>query len=164
MQLHDVSQGIHRRKKRKRVGRGTGSGHGKTSGKGHKGHSSRQGFKAHPLFEGGQITLARRIPKRGFVNGPFKKQFATVNLVDLDAVFTEAGVVDEGALRSVGLVKGYDHDGIKILANGDVTKAFEVRATKFSASAVKKIEAAGGKAVVTPYIGRVKKADEAAES
>jgi large subunit ribosomal protein L15 len=161
MQLHDVSQGIHRRKKRKRVGRGVGSGHGKTAGKGHKGHSSRQGFKIGALFEGGQITLARRVPKRGFVNGAFKKFFATVNLVDLDAVFTQAGVVDEAALRAVGLVKGYDHDGIKILADGEVTKAFEVRATKFSAAAVQKIEAAGGKVVVVPYVGKVKKDEQA---
>ncbi|WP_337174454.1 50S ribosomal protein L15 [Paludisphaera sp.] len=166
MQLHDITQGIHRRKKRKRVGRGVGSGHGKTSSKGHKGHSSRQGFKLGALFEGGQITLARRVPKRGFVNGAFKKHFATVNLVDLDAVFTEAGVIDEAALRSVGLVKGYDHDGIKILADGDVTKAFEVRASKFSAAAVQKLEAAGGKAVTVPYVGKVKKTagDEAATS
>ena len=144
MQLHDVHEGIHRRKKRKRVGRGVGSGHGKTSSKGHKGHSSRQGFKIGALFEGGQITLARRVPKRGFFNGSFKKYFATVNLVDIDAVFTQAGVVDEAALRSVGLVKGYDYEGIKILADGEVTKAFEIRATKFSGAAVKKLEAAGG--------------------
>lgn len=167
MQLHDVHEGIHRRKKRKRVGRGVGSGHGKTSSKGHKGHSSRQGFKIGALFEGGQITLARRVPKRGFFNGAFKKHFATVNLVDIDAVFTQAGVVDEAALRSVGLVKGYDYDGIKILADGEVTKAFEIRATKFSASAAQKLEAAGGKAVEVPYVGKVKKgekADEAATS
>ena len=161
MQLHDVHEGIHRRKKRKRVGRGVGSGHGKTSSKGHKGHSSRQGFKIGALFEGGQITLARRVPKRGFFNGSFKKHYATVNLVDIDAVFAQAGVVDEAALRSVGLVKGYDYDGIKILADGEVTKAFEVRATKFSASAVKKLEAAGGKAVEVPYVGKVKKGEKA---
>ena len=80
MQLHDVHQGIHKHKKRKRIGRGIGSGHGKTAGKGHKGHSSRQGFKQNPLFEGGQMPLARRVPKRGFVNGAFKKDFAIVNL------------------------------------------------------------------------------------
>ena len=84
MQLHDVHQGIHRRKKRKRVGRGTGSGHGKTSSKGHKGHASRQGFKLSPIFEGGQMPLARRVPKRGFVNGGFKKVYAIVNLDDLE--------------------------------------------------------------------------------
>jgi large subunit ribosomal protein L15 len=85
MQLHDVHQGIHKRKKRKRIGRGIGSGHGKTSTKGHKGHSSRQGFKYGPLFEGGQMPLARRVPKRGFFNGAFKKDFAIVNLSSLDA-------------------------------------------------------------------------------
>ncbi len=164
MQLHDVSQGIHRRKKRKRVGRGVGSGHGKTAGKGHKGHSSRQGFKIAALFEGGQIILARRIPKRGFENGPFKKSYAIVNLVDVDAVFTEPGVVDEAALRKVGLVKGRDHDGIKVLGEGEPTKALEVRATKFSASAVKKLEAAGGKAVTVPYLGGAPKAAAATQS
>ncbi len=164
MQLHDVHEGIHRRKKRKRVGRGVGSGHGKTSSKGHKGHSSRQGFKIGALFEGGQITLARRVPRRGFFNGSVKTHFATVNLVDIDAVFTQAGVVDEAALRSVGLVKGYDYDGIKILADGEVTKAFEIRATKFSGAAVKKLEAAGGKAVEVPYVGKVKKDETAPEA
>ncbi len=108
MQLHDVHQGIHRRKKRKRIGRGVGSGHGKTSSKGHKGHSSRQGFKLSPIFEGGQMPLARRVPKRGFVNGAFKKSYAIVNLVDLEARFEAGAVVDEKALRPKGLVKGHD--------------------------------------------------------
>jgi len=161
MQLHDVSQGIQRRKKRKRVGRGVGSGHGKTSSKGHKGHSSRQGFKIGALFEGGQITLARRVPKRGFFNGAFKKEYALVNLADLAAFFPEAGVIDEAALRSKGLVKGYAHDGIKVLGDGEVKLAYEVRATKFSASAAAKLEAAGGKAVVAPYVGKVAKQDGA---
>ena len=100
MQLHDVHQGINRRKKRKRIGRGVGSGHGKTSTKGHKGHSSRQGFKLSPIFEGGQMPLARRVPKRGFVNGAFKKSYAIVNLDDLEAKFETGAVVDEKALRS----------------------------------------------------------------
>jgi large subunit ribosomal protein L15 len=151
MQLHDVTQGIHRRKKRKRVGRGVGSGHGKTSSKGHKGHSSRQGFKLSPLFEGGQMPLARRVPKRGFFNGAFKKHYVILNLADLEAVFTEAGLVDEAALRAKGLVKGYNHDGIKILGDGELTKALEVHATKFSESAAAKIQAAGGKAVAVAY-------------
>ncbi len=98
MQLHDVHQGIHRRKKRKRIGRGIGSGHGKTSTKGHKGHASRQGFKLSPIFEGGQMPLARRVPKRGFVNGAFKKSYAIVNLADLEAKFEPGAVVDEKAL------------------------------------------------------------------
>jgi large subunit ribosomal protein L15 len=151
MQLHDVHQGIHRRKKRKRVGRGIGSGHGKTSSKGHKGHASRQGFKLSPLFEGGQMPLARRIPKRGFFNGKFKKQYAIVNLDDLDLRFEAGAVVDEAALRAKGLVKGQEFDGIKVLGDGTPTKALEVHATKFSASAAEKLAKAGGKAVVVPY-------------
>ena len=118
MQLHDVHQGVHRRKLRKRVGRGVGSGHGKTSSKGHKGHASRQGFKLNPIFEGGQMPLARRVPKRGFFNGAFKKEYAIVNLDDIDARFEAGTVVDEAALRAKGLVKGYNFDGIKILGDG----------------------------------------------
>lgn len=151
MQLHDVHQGVKRRKKRKRVGRGIGSGHGKTSSKGHKGHASRQGFKLDPLFEGGQMPLARRVPKRGFVNGAFKKCFAIVNLADLDAAFDRGSVVDEEALRAKGLVKGHDFDGIKILGDGSLGKSLEVHATRFSASAAAKIAAAGGKTVPVPY-------------
>jgi large subunit ribosomal protein L15 len=151
MQLHDVHQGINRRKKRKRIGRGIGSGHGKTSTKGHKGHSSRQGFKLSPLFEGGQMPLARRVPKRGFVNGAFKKSYAIVNLDDLEAKFESGAVIDEKALRSKGLVKGHAFDGIKILGDGTVSKKLDVHATKFSGSAASKIAAAGGKTVVVPY-------------
>jgi large subunit ribosomal protein L15 len=151
MQLHDVDQGIKKRKKRKRVGRGIGSGHGKTSSKGHKGHASRQGFKLSPLFEGGQMPLARRVPKRGFVNGAFKKSYAIVNLDDLETKFEAGAVVDEAALRKSGLVKGREFDGIKILGDGAVTKAFQVHATKFSGSAVEKITAAGGKVEEVPY-------------
>ena len=123
MQLHDVHQGVHRRKLRKRVGRGIGSGHGKTSSKGHKGHASRQGFKLNPIFEGGQMPLARRVPKRGFFNGAFKKEYAIVNLDDLDASFDAGAVVDEAALRAKGLVKGHDFDGIKILGDGAADQA-----------------------------------------
>jgi large subunit ribosomal protein L15 len=158
MQLHDVDQGVHRRKLRKRVGRGVGSGHGKTSSKGHKGHASRQGFKLSPLFEGGQMPLARRVPKRGFFNGAFKKEYVIVNLDDLDARFDAGAVVDEAALRSKGLVKGYNHDGIKILSDGTLTKPLEVHATKFSESAIAKITAAGGKVVVVPYTRHAAKA------
>jgi large subunit ribosomal protein L15 len=151
MQLHDVQQGIHKRKKRKRVGRGIGSGHGKTSSKGHKGHASRQGFKLSPIFEGGQMPLARRIPKRGFFNGAFKKTYAIVNLDDLELRCEAGAVVDEHALRAMGLVKGQEFDGIKILGNGSLSKRLEVHATKFSGSASQKIAAAGGKVVVVAY-------------
>ena len=151
MQLHDVHGGIHRHKRPKRIGRGTGSGNGKTAGKGHKGHSSRQGYKQNPLTEGGQMPLARRVPKRGFFNGRFKKVYAIVNLEDLEARFEAGAVVDEAALRARGLVKGQEFDGIKILGDGTPTKALEVHATKFSASAAEKIAKAGGKAVVVLY-------------
>jgi large subunit ribosomal protein L15 len=148
MQLHDVQIGIHKRKKRKRIGRGIGSGHGKTAGKGHKGHASRQGFKLSPLFEGGQMPLARRVPKRGFANGYFQKDYAIVNLAALEACYAAGAVIDETALRTRGLVKGRHDDGVKILGDGELTKAFTVRATKFSESAAAKIAAAGGQAVV----------------
>jgi large subunit ribosomal protein L15 len=148
MQLHDVSQGIHKRKKRKRIGRGVGSGHGKTAGKGHKGHSSRQGFKQNQVSEGGQNPLIRRVPKRGFFNGAFKKDFAIVNLATLEACFDAGATVDEDTLRARGLVKGRHDDGVKILGDGALTKTFTVRAQKFSGSAAEKIAAAGGKAVV----------------
>jgi large subunit ribosomal protein L15 len=147
MQLHDVSQGIHKRKKRKRIGRGVGSGHGKTSGKGHKGHSSRQGFKQNPVSEGGQTPVIRRVPKRGFFNGAFKKDFAIVNLASLEACFEPGTTVDEAALRARGLVKGRHDDGVKILGDGEFTKALTVHAHKFSESARTKIAAAGGQAV-----------------
>jgi large subunit ribosomal protein L15 len=148
MQLHDIHVGIHKNKKRKRIGRGVGSGQGKTAGKGHKGHSSRQGFKYAPLFEGGQTRLARRVPKRGFFNGAFKKDFAIVNLSSLEACFETGAVIDEDALRARGLVKGRHDDGIKILGDGTVTKSFTVHATKFSGSASAKLAAAGGAAIV----------------
>jgi large subunit ribosomal protein L15 len=148
MQLHDVHQGIQKYKKRRRIGRGTGSGHGKTAGKGHKGHSSRQGFKQNPLGEGGQMPLIRRVPKRGFNNGPFRKDYATLNIGALQGRFEAGAVVDEAALRAVGLVKGRHDDGLKILGDGELTVALTVRATKFSEGAAQKIAAAGGQAVV----------------
>jgi len=148
MQLHDVDQGIHKRKKRKRIGRGVGSGHGKTASKGHKGHSSRQGFKQNPLFEGGQMPLARRVPKRGFFNGAFKKDYAIINLDSIEAAFDAGAVIDEAALRARGLVKGRHDDGVKILGDGNVTKSFTIHAQKFSESAASKIAAAGGSTVV----------------
>lgn len=105
------------------------------------------------------MSLARRVPKRGFVNGPFKKKFVLVNTGDLELVFEAGAVVDEAALRARGMVKGYAHDGIKILADGDLTKALEVRATKFSGQASAKIQAAGGQAVVVPYVGKIQKGE-----
>jgi large subunit ribosomal protein L15 len=126
---------------RKRVGRGPGSGNGKTSGRGEKGQKSRSGFARMRGFEGGQMPLHRRLPKRGFTN-IFKKERAVVNVSDLER-FDNGATVDENSLRAAGLVKGAA-DGIKILGDGTLTKTLTVHATKFSASARKQIEAAGG--------------------
>ncbi len=132
-------------KNRKRIGRGPGSGTGKTSGRGHKGQNSRSGGGVKPGFEGGQMPLQRRIPKRGFVSRN-KKVYNLVNLRDLE-VFEAGAVVDLELYGQTGLVAGIK-DGIKILADGDLTKALTVHAHKFSKSAVAKIEAAGGKVEV----------------
>lgn len=148
MQIHDVNSGVKTYKTRKRLGRGIGSGHGKTASKGHKGHSSRQGAKYNFLFEGGQNPLIRRIPKRGFSNGYFKKAYAEVSLFDIDRLFSAGDTVDEAALRAKGIVKNRHDDGIKVLANGELTKAVTVVAEKFSAAASEKIAKAGGQAVV----------------
>jgi large subunit ribosomal protein L15 len=126
---------------KKRVGRGPGSGHGKTASRGEKGQKSRTGFSRMLGFEGGQMPLHRRLPKRGFTN-IFKKEFAVVNVSDLER-FENGATVDEGALRKAGLVKGRAA-GIKILGDGKLTKKLTVHATKFSASAKKHIEEAGG--------------------
>ncbi len=147
MQLHDVHVGVHKHKRPKRIGRGVGSGNGKTAGKGHKGHSSRQGYKQNPLMEGGQMPIIRRVPKRGFNNGKFRKDYATFNVEKLET-FDAGATVDEAALRAVGIVKGRHVDGVKILGDGELTKPLTVHAHKFSEGAVKKIEAAGGKAIV----------------
>lgn len=147
MQLHDVHQGIHKNKKAKRIGRGPGSGSGKTAGKGHKGHSSRQGFKLQKLTEGGQTRMFMRVPKRGFTNGRFKKDFAIVNVESLEG-FEANAVVDEAALRAVGLVRGRHDNGLKILGDGPLSKPLTIHAQKFSASAVAKITGAGGQVVV----------------
>jgi large subunit ribosomal protein L15 len=126
---------------RKRVGRGPGSGNGKTAGRGEKGQKSRSGFHRMLGFEGGQMPLHRRLPKRGFTN-IFKKQHAVVNVSELER-FDNGATVDESALRQAGLVKG-QKDGIKILGNGKLTKKLTVHAAKFSESARRQIEAAGG--------------------
>ena len=126
---------------RKRVGRGPGSGHGKTSSRGEKGQKSRSGYSQRIGFEGGQMPLVRRLPKRGFTN-IFKKDYAVVNVSDLDR-FDAGATVDEAMLRKAGLVKGRN-DGIKILGDGKLSKKLTVSAHKFSASARKQIEAAGG--------------------
>ena len=147
MQLHDVHVGINKHKRPRRIGRGTGSGHGKTAGKGHKGHSSRQGYKQNPLMEGGQMPLIRRVPKRGFSNGGFRKNFAILNIDALER-FEDGATIDEAALRAVGIVKGRHDDGVKVLGDGALTKKLIVHANKFSEGAVKKITEAGGQVIV----------------
>src|ERR1700745_4271270 len=127
---------------RKRVGRGPGSGHGKTAGRGEKGQKSRTGFSRMLGFEGGQMPLHRRLPKRGFTS-IFKTEHAVVNLSDLER-FDNGATVDEAALRKAGLVKGQTPHGIKVLGDGKLSKKLTVQAAKFSASARKQIEAAGG--------------------
>lgn len=142
MKLHDVRQKSGARQPRKRVGRGHGSGTGKTSGRGHKGAKSRSGYKHKAAFEGGQMPLVRRIPKRGFSNHDFRKAWAEVNLSQL--VKFEAGSnVDPEALKGAGLVKG-NFDGIVILGRGEIEASLTVKAHRFSKSAAAKIEAAGG--------------------
>ena len=134
-------------KKAKRVGRGTSSGHGKTSGRGHDGQKSRSGGGVRPGFEGGQMPLFRRMPKRGFTN-IFAKQYAIINVEDLNR-FEENATITPDLLISEGIVKrGKVVDGVKILGNGDINKKLTVRAHKFSKTAAEKIEAAGGKVEV----------------
>lgn len=145
MKLHELSPEPGARTKAYRKGRGAGSGNGKTAGKGHKGQNARSGGGVRPGFEGGQMPLQRRIPKRGF-NNIFATHYATINVSDLDK-FEDGAVVDEAAIVGAGLLKK-TLDGIKVLGNGEVTKKLTVNVKAFSESAKKKIEAAGGKAEV----------------
>ena len=146
MKLHELSPAIGATKEVKRIGRGHGSGNGKTAGKGHKGQWARSGGGVRPGFEGGQTALARRMPKRGF-NNIFATEYAIVNVSDLEARFENGAVIDEVALVESGLVNK-TLDGIKVLGNGEITKSFTVKAAKFTAAAAEKIEKAGGKAEV----------------
>ena len=145
MELHDLVCTEGSKKKSKRIGRGHGSGWGKTAGKGHKGQNARSGGGVRPGFEGGQMPLQRRIPKRGF-NNIFAKKVIAINVGDLEK-FGEGSVIDVNELINMGLVKS-DFDKIKILGNGTLSKSLTVKAQMFSKSAVQKIEAAGGKAEV----------------
>lgn len=143
MKLHELKPNAGSTASRKRVGRGAGSGLGKTSGKGHKGQNARSGGGVRPGFEGGQLPLFRRLPKRGFSNYEFKTRYATVNVEDLE-VFEENTVVTIDLLKEKGLIKK-ELDGLKILGNGNLTKKLTVRADKFTNSAKAKIENIGGK-------------------
>lgn len=142
MQLHDLAPEKGERKNRKRLGRGVASGSGKTAGRGSKGQNARSGGGVRPGYEGGQMPIHRRLPKRGFKN-PFKKVFAIINVQDLGQ-FESDTVVDETLLLKTGLVKG-DRDGIKLLGKGDINIPLTLKIDKVSESAKQKIEAAGGK-------------------
>lgn len=145
MKIHELTPALDSNKESKRVGRGHGSGNGKTAGKGHKGQNARSGGGVRIGFEGGQMPLARRIPKRGF-NNIFATKYATVNVSDLNK-FKDGTVVDTELLVASGLVKKVN-DGVKILGNGELTANLTVKAAKFTQSAIEKIEKAGGKAEV----------------
>lgn len=145
MKLYELSPAEGSKKEIKRIGRGHGSGQGKTAGKGHKGQKARSGGGVRPGFEGGQTSLARRIPKRGF-NNIFGTTYATVNVSDLEK-FVDGTEVDTELLIASGLIKK-TCDGIKILGNGDLTRKLTVKAAAFSKTAQEKIEKAGGKVEV----------------
>ena len=141
MKLHELSPATGSRRPRKRVGRGPASGKGTTAGRGYNGYKSRSGGGVRPGFEGGQMPIHRRLPKRGFAN-IFKEKIAIVNIRDL-AGFETGALVDEAALVKAGLVKG-QRDGIKLLAAGDIAMPLTIRLTKVSKGAMEKITAAGG--------------------
>ena len=143
MKLHELKPNEGSVQTRKRVGRGPGSGLGKTSGKGHKGQNARSGGGVRPGFEGGQLPLFRRLPKRGFNNYEFRTEYAIVNVGDLND-FKDGSVIELSNLKESELVKK-EKDGIKILGNGELTKKLTVKANKFSSTARVKIENAGGK-------------------
>jgi large subunit ribosomal protein L15 len=148
MILNDVHRGIRKKKKRRRIGRGIGSGYGKTAGRGHKGQGSRAGFSNHPTFQGGAMPLVRRIPKRGF-NNRWALSVVVVNLGQIDKAFEAGEDVTLEALSTKNLAKGR-FDLLKVLGDGELTKKLNISAHRFSKAALEKIEKAGGKAVVLP--------------
>ena len=146
MKLHELSPAEGSVKEGFRKGRGAGSGNGKTAGKGHKGQNARSGGGVRPGFEGGQLPLYRKLPKRGFNNSRFGKTYAVVNVNSLNK-FNDGDVVDAAALLSAGIINNL-FDGVKVLGEGELTKKLTVKAAVFSASAKEKIEAVGGKTEV----------------
>ena len=146
MKIHELTPAEGSTRETKRLGRGIGSGLGKTSGKGHKGQKARSGGGVRPGFEGGQIPLFRRLPKRGFSNALFKTEYAVINLSDLNR-FNDGDVVTPELLREMGIIKK-QLSGVKVLGNGTLEKKVTVKAHKFSESAKTKIENSGGKVEV----------------
>jgi large subunit ribosomal protein L15 len=148
MNLNDVNRGITKHRKRRRVGRGPGSGWGKTAGRGHKGQGQLAGWTTHPAFEGGQFPISRRVPKRGFHNR-FARSVIVVNVGALNEAFNAGDEVTLDALRAKDLVSGR-FDFVKVLGDGDLTKKLKISAHKFSKTAESKIQQAGGEMVVLP--------------
>lgn len=145
MMIHDITEKVGAHKKRKRIGRGEGSGFGKTSGRGHKGAKSRSGYKRRASYEGGQRPFFQRFPKRGFSNIRFRKHYHLVNVKALEELFEDGATIDCAALAAKGVVRDTNLP-LKVLGEGDLTKKFTVTAAKFSGSAKQKIESAGGTA------------------
>ena len=146
MKLHELEKNIGATQPKKRVGRGPGSGLGKTSGRGQKGQKARSGGSINPVFEGGQLPLYRRIPKRGFSNAKFKTSYAVINVGDLN-IFDEGTLVTPALLKEKKIIKN-QLDGIKVLGNGKLEKKLTIQANKFSESALAKITESGSKAEV----------------
>lgn len=148
MNLHDIHRGIHKFKRRRRIGRGPGSGHGKTAGRGHKGQKSRAGYSRQITFQGGAMPMVRRIPKRGF-NNRWALVVAVVNVEELEKAFAAGEAVTPEAVRAKKLVPPH-FEILKVLGNGDLKKKLEVSAHRFSQSAEEKIQKAGGSVTVLP--------------
>jgi large subunit ribosomal protein L15 len=149
MRMHDLQPNPGSKHRKKRLGSGESSGLGKTCGKGHKGQKARSGGSIRPGFEGGQMPLYRRLPKKGFSNDAFRRVFATVNVGELEDCFADGATIDEAALRAAGLVSGR-FDAIKVLGNGNLTKNLTVNVDEVSAGARAKIEQAGGSVAGLP--------------
>ncbi|MDI6715031.1 MAG: 50S ribosomal protein L15 [Thermodesulfovibrio sp.] len=147
MKIHELKPAEGSKRKPKRIGRGLGSGHGRTSTKGHKGQKARSGGAKGPGFEGGQMPLQRRVPKRGFTNAPFKKEYSIVNLEDLNKIIEDVDVITPEILLEKGIIKKIK-DGVKILGNGDIKKSINIKIHAISKSARQKIESKGGKVEV----------------
>lgn len=146
MKLHELEKNIGAKQTKKRVGRGPGSGLGKTCGRGQKGQKARSGGSINPVFEGGQLPLYRRLPKRGFSNALFKKEYAVINVSDFNQ-FDDGTVVTPALLKEKGIIKK-QLNGVKVLGNGTLNKKLTIQAHKFSTSALEKIKSSGSKAEV----------------
>ena len=162
MMIHDITAMVGKYKKRKRLGRGDGSGQGGTAGRGHKGAKSRAGYSRRPYFEGGQMSFIRRLPKRGFTNAQFRRDFAIVNLKVLEARFEDGAEITPELLAEARIIRDTKLP-VKVLGEGDLTKKFTVTAGKFSKSAQEKIEKAGGTCNVVAKVKWTRVAHEAAK-